>query len=265
MTAIDYLIQILAITDSVWTPPRAGDTRQPAWGSIAEKQIEYPAGGVRLKIGGTTAERQTAGRRLAELADDGLLKIFNVAGQRTGVKLTDRGEAFGRAIVGLLQVDASWDLLRQVISLAVVTSGSTLNPLARETWLAGVAWYDAPGANEKIIGVEQKALPALARKWLIAASDSHGAVCYSPTDAGFSVAVGAKPDVPADLPDYDENAIFAYLDFWQASLNEIRTTPAKNRGLCGRPGLPVSLNLPLVLTSTRGKRRAKKADTGAHA
>ena len=95
------LIEILATTDAVWRPLRAGDWAQPGPSNLYEARRRFSEHGVAVNTGsGTEGARKAAQRIVADLVASGLL-VAHGNQRRKGVTLTPPAEAGLRALCDL--------------------------------------------------------------------------------------------------------------------------------------------------------------------
>ena len=206
----ETLVRILARTDAVFLPLRRWEPQQRVTATYEARQA-YRSAGVPWHVGGGAADRQRGARTLARLEKATMLTVFRSAVRPTGVRLRPFAEARARALAGLPPLPESRKLLRRV---AALQEASARGNGAWESWLAGVEWKDTREreARQKLVAVEEKALPALVRRWLLAGSTLEGHVCYMVTEAGREAlghtqdgeSQGAAPEETARRLYYEE-------------------------------------------------------------
>jgi hypothetical protein len=198
------LIEILAATDAIWSPPRvfsnpAGHLPNPAWAALIERRQLFAAAGVDLVYSGTSSERNLASRRLAQLQSAGLVEVATHSGRRVAAKLTRRGDDIARWLAAEPLVCESWRWLR--LLAALVEAGVSIGPQVREDDLARTD-YGSADASRKLLDVETDLLPLKVAGLVADNSDANCRVWYSLTAAGELAATRRAPAMPRDLPAY---------------------------------------------------------------
>ena len=201
------IVGILADTDALFAPNRSWLRPRPT--VIYEQRRDYRGGGVPWRSAAhDEAGRKAMQRELESLCagpGGGLVKTFRPQRVKTlGVKLTAKGEALGRALCGLPNLDQSIGGVMHIVmhsddSDAGVSFDGRL--WVAETALAGVDWVQCATdaeARQNLVYMEGVLLPSLIRGWVMSNSNNRGQVWYSLTTAGVAMleAERRKPDPP---------------------------------------------------------------------
>lgn len=201
------LIETLGRVDAAFAPQRVWEPRRLGT-NVFEARCEYPKSGVPWRGGAAGAAQVAAARALAELEGAGLVVLRKSAVRTTHVRMTDAGEARGRALCGLSSLRASHALAQRVAAYATAPDyPDHLEEYPRgawETWLAGIEWKATAkkAARQKLIAIEETALPALLRGWLESNSTGHGQVHYVVTAMWAEVADMEFEPEPAEGLEY---------------------------------------------------------------
>jgi len=204
MTKTDaVLVEVLAAVDAIWRPLREVDWSRPTPTVIYEHRVRFASRGLPWPGSGLgEVGRKSTQRTLEGLASIGLVTLHGRE-KRSSVRLTDRGDIFARALIGLANVDAGHRSLVEVIRLH--------REMVREIWLAGLSDYaDTDDCRDALAVVQEDLMPALCRGWVKSNSDCHGRVWYSATALGRKVARLPEPILPVGLPEMDEDALDLY-------------------------------------------------------
>ncbi len=233
----EVLVHILALTDTAFLPVRRWAAPRSV-SAVYEARQAYISEGVPWRVGGAPAERQRAGRVLGELQDACLVTVFRNAVRATSVRLGDYAEALARALADLPSLADSRELLRRVAAFqdACEEAGGTW-----ENWLAGVKWSDTEAREErrKLVAVEEKALPALARGWLATGSTIRGHVRYAATEAGRDALDQESAPEPEDLPAADVEARATYYRELEDARAALRAKTPDRAGQVGMIPIPL--------------------------
>jgi hypothetical protein len=166
MTGQDELItKVIAEADAVHLPLRAHQWagRHAGANAYIGRKL-YLTTGIPLRSGqGAAAARMAFGRLVAATARAGLATVRRLRSVRWPyLRLTDAGDAKARALAGLAQVDATVELLREILRQQVEHPGP--GGWVSEFWLA-----DDGRDMHELRAIEAMALPGLWRGWLEAA------------------------------------------------------------------------------------------------
>jgi hypothetical protein len=128
---------------------------------------------------------------------------------------------------------------------------------AWESWLAEIEWADTedPEARQKLVAVEEEALPALLRGWLTAGSTLRGHVRYTVTEAGRQALEQEQEPEPERLPAADPEAQGAYYRELNDARTALRTKSPERAGQVGMIPVPLchaGRPMPLATASTEG-------------
>jgi DNA-binding PadR family transcriptional regulator len=247
-TEYAILAGILAETDAIWLPIRSWGDRTSANVGIA--RAAYPARGVAWASGMCSSrEGMAALRDLAALEANGLLVVVRDKGRAVSVRLTDAGDELARALVGIPTLAAGVLTVRE-LARHCDREPRTMDRLwVPETTLADHPWGAGDSGPFRI--VEQMALPALVRGWVVSNSDMAGRAYYRLTPAGWALADGdaAAPDVPT--VDFDEDVRGVYGQRLRLALDRLASeTPRTTMEIGPLPlpvafqGMPISHELP---------------------
>jgi hypothetical protein len=240
------LISILAASDAVWRPMRRADWNAPAPANLWEARERFEARGVVWTTSGSEAERKRSQRSLEQLSFDGMLNLRG-SNKGHGVRLTDKGDIFARALCGAPNVDAGHSSLSEVIQLArQVNQDGAVNGarLTSELWLARLKNYsDTDDCRNKLWAVQTMMLAALWRGWVVSLSDCEGRVYYYSTEAGYATAKLPRPALPVDIPEYDDSADELYHAATIAARSMLRSAKPTRPNEIGYISLPCSLDL----------------------
>jgi len=245
------LIGLLAATDAIFRPLRRADWNPPTPAVLFEHRQRFATDGVPWTVGGSGAARLGGERDLQELQAGGLLVLTGKA-KRSGVRLTDLGEAAVRSLCGLPSIIGAHEMIRQIVCRGGrADDGLTICP---ETWLWGADDY-ADSETDARMAWEVSLLlaPALSRGWVKARSDVRGRAYYSVPLVGLEVAAAPAPSLPDDLPEWQEPCGRLYHDLTLAARERLRSAKATNPGEIGECPLPASIDL-----QRPRRRKAKK-------
>jgi len=235
------IVRILAGADGFFLPMRSADWPPPGPTTIFEHRTRFQSSGVPWNTGsGSETERKSQQRTLKSLSVDGLIEIFSHR-RRLGVRLSERGDNFARALVGLPPVDFCHSLLCRIIDLE--SSADGLAPMTSELWLAGIENYGVADYQLKLWVLEDELLPALCRGWVSSNSDLHGRVYYSATALGRQIAQTPPPILPADLPQRNEEAWDLYFSERRGFREKLRSMKPDHTSEIGYIPLPCSIDL----------------------
>jgi len=201
---ISILVEVLALTDALWLPPRvhgppATCLPPAAWTATAERRSRFFDAGVPYVARGTVSQRKDAERRLGALEAWGLLTVHSVTGRRTGVRLTRHGDDIARWLTASPMLCESWFWLHELAAL--LAAGACRGLLVREDDLARVD-YGSPDTSPALLTLEYDLLALKAAGLLDDTADQQGRVWYSLTGRGRAALAGSPP-LPTDLPPYD--------------------------------------------------------------
>lgn len=238
----ELLLKILAEIDAVFLPLR--NWTRPLPTVLYERRRDYPSMGIRWTPGNPTETgRKQAQRDLEDLVDTGLAISCRPKNVKTlGVRLTDHGESYARALFGIDALGCALEALRTINRLADHPDAAGRGCVC-EDLITGIPHVEAAGNRDKKIeysAMESTALPALIRGWMESNSDIHGRVWYWLTDAGRGV-LENPPTWDFVLPDEVEGA----WDFWNEKLNAaielLNAAVPQDRRELGYIPIPVSL------------------------
>ena len=198
------VLAILAGTDAVFIPDRDPLAR-PRHAVISTRRWSFSDAGVPWSSEKVVSGLDEAGRKQVQRALDELVLRDRVvsfqpqAAKTLGVRLSDAGDRYARAVAGLPDVAESLAALGQLAErendpAACRFLGRTWLP---ETLLAGVTW----GENDRrhvLVELEEKLLPALVRGWVESNCSVHGHCWYCLRPAGREAL--DKPLPTAELP-----------------------------------------------------------------
>lgn len=181
------LASLVAISDAIWLPDRSTSQRRR---TIAyERQRDFQAHGVlwnSARIGAASeAARKRVQKRVACLAERGLLEIHRPRVRTLAVKLTEAGDAQIRELCGLATVDATLELIDELPRL----------PVSHRLWWPGYGGFQANWVSERVLLgnefdarttalTEEDFVPLAMRGLVIANSDSLRNVFYALTPTG---------------------------------------------------------------------------------
>lgn len=256
MTDADAIIvRILASADAVRLPGRD-------WSGHfqANRLSGLKAWGQPFRAnGGDDAQRKSGERELVALASDGLIQIQRRGGKKFPlVKLTDRGEAYARALCDLPDREVG------VMFLAHVAKRAKRKPRTLdEKWLAENEINDGKGWGEdatksdrmRLAFIEQDSLPAVSAGWIETGTTIQKHAYYSVTPAGWSELDNpSTPPVVGELPKYIREAAKAYRAEQDIALAALATDTPEWANELGAIPLPVSM----VGTEIEPTKRAPK-------
>lgn len=190
------------------------------------------------------SERKRVQRALDDLAARGWVATVEPNASKTlAVRLTQLGDAHTRALVGIPQVEASLPVVEQIRTLmggdeVCDACGKVCVP---ETTLAGVRWGD----NERrkaFVDVEEKLLPALARRWVESNCWVQGHCWYT-----LGPIEPASLPVVADLPALSDLARAEYYHRIEMELDAL----ARSRPDCERE----IGDVPMPVAGMQGRER----------
>lgn len=244
------LARIIAVTDATFTPCR-GDYRAV----LIERQKLFETSGIpwsSMRLAGVSdaAGRRSANRLLADLALGDLVKADSPNGRTLTAKLTEKGDASARELVGGHQIETSLPLLSWIDDFRTSRAGFDAYGFAwmPEPELASLVAgkkvrYGDTGAAMEFVEVQFRMMPLLVAGLAISNSDNHRRVSYALTAAGERMiddhAAGKvtfiKPTLEYD-PEADDIADEAY----HSELGMIRRSEPENPNEIGFPPLSCS-------------------------
>lgn len=189
------LLYLLAATDAIFIPDR-DPLKRNRHAVIWERRKAFEQRGIpwasRLVESGTTENgRKQAQRAMEQLIQSRMVQVYRPNNSKTlGIRLTNVGDQYTRALAGLPTLVSSLPLIPQLRGFsegeaACCFLGQTWVP---ETLLAGVEWGD----NEqryKYVDIEEQLLPALVRGWVVSNCTIRGHCWYSLVNAAPPTAV----------------------------------------------------------------------------
>ena len=192
------LVDVLALTDGLWTPLRFHDEfRKGASGSIVTRRRRFAREGVQLAGGKTGAERVQVGRTVGRLVRAGLLRRHKTRTKSLAVSLTCDGDEIARSLCGLSTVAEAFCVMTQMhmigqTDFAIVEGGhpaTERQPLIREIFLIAEPQYknDDEEFSLALSSLHVSLAPALWRGWVSSHYDHAGRVCYHLEDAGWEI------------------------------------------------------------------------------
>ena len=198
------LIDVLARTDALFSPPRAftgPPTHLPgdAWSAVEERRAAFESRGVDFIAGGAVADQKRAERQLAALQSKQLLAIAVRGGRRAGVKLTDAGDDLARFHTALKLRHQAWPVLKRMAML--IKCGVCYGALVREDDLARTD-YGSADITDKLIDLEDNLYPLKAAGLVNDACDAKAHVWYRLTETGQWAVKVAPPKKPRGLGEY---------------------------------------------------------------
>jgi hypothetical protein len=249
MTDIDTLVvRTLAGADALLLPIRQ-------WGKYTSANREAGLSmlfthGVPVRTGGDMATRKSGERTIIEAAEQGFLDIRRHGRDRFPyLKLTGRGEAYARALVGLPGRDVGLLILKAVAAKTDRNQATLDRLFCDEIALnGGKGWGDSTREDRRgLSDTELDYLPAASAGWLSSNSTSHGHVRYCVTEAGWAEI--DSPSIPADvdtLPQFDRTAADLYRLECDSRLAEMSSSNPVRSGDIGVLPLPVAhVGLPI--------------------
>lgn len=237
----DLLIEILAATDALWTPFRSFQYPLPT--VYYEGRKAFEAGGVTLPAGDGATARKRHQLALEAAAGKGLVRVSRRRGRHPAVKLSDRGEARARALCALPDFGEAFEAMQALADAPAALERGTL--WASELALAGISAADTQDKDKRqaLVRLEEKLLPALARRLVEAGSTSVGWVYYSLTASGRAAleADTIAPEIePADV-EPDADGARQYYEAFAQALEDIRGREPNVPGELGYMPLPCSM------------------------
>jgi hypothetical protein len=173
------------------------------------------------------------GRLVAATARAGLATVRRLRSVRWPyLRLTDAGDAKARALAGLAQVDATVELLREILRQQVEHPGP--GGWVSEFWLA-----DDGRDMHELRAIEAMALPGLWRGWLEAHSDVHGHARYRVLPGGLAALAAGPHDPDPTAP--DQEAADLYDTTLAAALDRLASAAPDDGREIGLIPLPCSM------------------------
>jgi hypothetical protein len=162
------LIAILAATDAVYIPSREPMSHAHRVKCERRRANCIPWTSDMVMTSRDDAARKHAQRALDELVQRGFVETFQPNNSKTlAVRLTDVGDEYARALVGLPQVETSLSVIEELRKhqagpIVCDHDGRVWVP---ETVLTGVRWGDS-AKRKAFVHMEEKLLPGLVRGWV---------------------------------------------------------------------------------------------------
>jgi hypothetical protein len=231
------LFRVLVEQDAIFTPNRLWKPRDiPV--VLAERKQSYRLTGVRWRTEAESRpERREATQALRSLAVDRMVDV-RVASRIAQLRLTAKGDAYVRALVGLPSLAESVDLV--LLMAGDIADGQGWRQFKDgpdwipETELIGVAYGNDAGNDKVFAGLEQLMMPAIAAGAVVAGSDIQGHVFYSLGDVPIPDADDLMVDLPAALPNLKRR----YVDELEIMLRRLYGEVPEVENSCTLP-LPV--------------------------
>ena len=200
------MLSILAATDAVFIPDRDPKAR-PRHVVIYEHRWAFVKAGIPWSSEKVQPGLDETGRKQVQRALDDLVRQDRVvsfqphAAKTLGVRLTEEGDHYARALAGLPGVADAVPMMERLLELergpdACGFLGRLWIP---ETVLAGVRWGD----NERrhaFVEAEEKLLPALVRGWGESNCSGHGHCWYCVWPAGRKDLQKSLPTIELPAP-----------------------------------------------------------------
>jgi len=245
------LTQVLADTDAVWLPNRSWGPPQPQ--NVYAGRLAFAKYGTPWESGGgNEAERKALQRALEVLAGKKLVLVRRPHRVKTlTVRLSNAADVQARQMIGMPGLRSAWWTCRKVAEHSKQPPSLLPDVWVSETRLIG----DVPAGRtwgQEAALVEDMALPALVRGYLVSNADAAGRASYALTTAGWEW-VGT-PEPPEDLAGpVDAEARDFYGERLQASSGRLDTALSDAREIGDLP-LPVSTQgLPVSAAWTPGE------------
>ena len=238
----ELLVQILAEIDAVFTPQRTWTRPLPT--VLYERRRDYPTLGVRWMSGkATEAGRKQIQRDLEELVDGGFAVSCRPKNVKTlGVRLTDFGEAYARALCGMDCLGFALEAVATVNRLADHPDAAGAGCVC-EDLITEISHHEVglnPDLWSQYLAMETIALPALVRGWMRSNSDIKGRVWYWLTDTGKSI-LENPPTWNFELPDEVPGMYKAWDDALVAAQKVLAAAKPQQPRELGYIPIPVSL------------------------
>lgn len=265
-TTAQILVSTLARTDSLFRPFRF-HTSQNGMCNAWHLRNAYRDAGIPFVGGGAVHSRKSWERQMASL-DSTMIRRKRVGGSHNiHLKLTNQGEFFTRALVGLNMLSESFAFLEILNDLQnserAVNGGNSKHP---QWWVIENDLSDSPHnlpdpveLKHRIWCLEIGIVPAIIRGWIEARSNVQGNVFYHVTDAGLKALKDGLPEPPIaefELPDVDESAQVHYVEEMNLERRLIETLPRESPSEIGE--IPLSNSMTARGFPAKPKRRRKR-------
>ena len=262
------LVSVLAATDALWLPNRHPGNRERD-ATVNLRRRDFPKYGVpwnssKIIPGANEAARKEIQREVETQATYGLLVQARRAERTQALRLTERGAAYARFIVGLPLTDAL-PILDRLWDMRDDPRGTDFlnRPWAPETALTGSSW-GSPGADEAFAECETMLLPALAEGLVISNCSLQGHGWYSLTPLGAKLAKErieeGERGGPRTMPDgARKEAAEFYLERIEAELALLGVPPLESGGELGLIPMPLHPILRGQARKQRPRRRRRRA------
>jgi hypothetical protein len=220
----------------------------------------YARFGLRLRGGGSQADRRGHEQRLDALEATGLCQFFRREGKRYGMKLTDDSDWRLRRAACHSDLD---ELLAGMTLIHAHESSPRRQPQLNwvaEWWITGADHRDR-NASLRLRQLERILLPGLVRGYVRAWADLKGSTAYQLTDQGRRFLFGEFPSI--DWPRWSQQAADIYDEAFEHARQIVDTDEMQERERlvliplsCGLwPGRAYGANVPGIFTKT-GKVRS---------
>jgi hypothetical protein len=237
------MLSILAATDAVFIPDRDPGAR-PRHAVICERRWALAKAGIpwsseKVQRGLDETGRKQVQRALDDLVGRNRVVSFQPHAAKTlGVRLTNTGDSYARALAGLSGVADAVPMIERLMELesGPDACGFSGRVWVSETVLAGIGW----GGNEHRHGsveVEEKLLPALARGWAKSNCSANGHGWYGVWPKGRTDLRKFLPSI--ELPTATENARSEYYYRVREELEELATAQPRCDREIGEMPMPV--------------------------